>query len=184
MSSRNRERHILSLKPIREKRATLILLKKTEVTALSNHWYKRRMIYCRCGPIMRKEKPGLVSTCRGDSFWAVVIRSSVFGFYLDFTEQANVSAIFLRNVAVHVRATLFAHPAKLFVSILVAPLRCSCLQVFFACLFSFFFFFPTVSCNYTPAVIRTVPHVNISLVNSNMIYTVNCRSSMWVWGKI
>lgn len=73
--------------------------------------------------------------CRGDQ----ELSWSGFVFYLDDTEQTNVFAIFLHSATEHVGATFFGSPAKLFVSISVAPLCCSsslllCLffQLFFA----------------------------------------------------
>lgn len=80
----------------------------------------------------------------------------VFLFYLDYTEQTSVSVIFLYSPMGHVRATLFGRPAKLFVSVLVASLCCSCLQVFFASAD-----FSSHSGNYTSTVIITVQHVDI-----------------------
>lgn len=73
--------------------------------------------------------------CRGDQD----LSCSGFVFYLDYTEQTNVFAIFLHSAPEHVGATLFGSPAKLFVSISVAPLcfnssllLCLFFQLFFA----------------------------------------------------
>lgn len=74
--------------------------------------------------------------CRGDQ----ELSWSGFVFYQDYTEQTNVFAIFLHSATEHVGTTLFGSPAKLFVSISVAPLCCSSSLLLFI--------FPTVFCNY------------------------------------
>lgn len=60
----------------KQKNSKIDLAEEAEVIVLSNHWYKRQMIYCCCGSIMRKAKPGTVATCRRAAFGVAVIWSS------------------------------------------------------------------------------------------------------------
>lgn len=148
VNSHNTVWRVLLLKPI-WKKSTIDFAEET-VIGLSNHWYKRQMIYCHHDPIMRKAKPWKVSTCRGDSFCAAVIRSSAgWGLYFIWTTLSKLMCLlfFLHNATEHVGAALFL-PAKLF-NISVAPLFCHflCFSVYFSNCF----------CNY-----RSVQHVDMT----------------------
>lgn len=146
---------ILALKP---KKKEIDLAEETEVIVLSNHWYKRQMIYCCCGSIMRKAKPRTVSTCRRATFSAAVIWSSPllsFVCYRDYTEQTSVSVIFLHNVGMLELLSL---------GTLLNYLLAFWWHHFAAavCKFSLLLLiFSNHFCNYTPAVIRTVQCVDI-----------------------